>query len=236
MLYAQINKLRISHVFLGATFIMRSRWKPYLISALVPLILIAAFNISESFIPQSLPVTLLYSIFSYFIVASVAFTYHRITLLGPKSTSMKSQFQIDKARVVFVGNLFLIALMTVMPLLLGATFANLVLDRPAPLWLLLGPVGFYLSARLSVTLPARAVGRPLSLSQAWALTSGNGLKIMLLLYVLPYAAQFLIARQEIWSTLSYAALVLVGVTCFLLPFIVVSLIYAELFNFKVESV
>jgi len=64
----------------------------------------------------------------------------------------------------------------------------------------------YLSARLSVLLPAIAIDQKRNLAWAWALTEGNGWRLVWLLWVLPILVSALLPDAERTSFIESAAL------------------------------
>jgi hypothetical protein len=57
--------------------------------------------------------------------------------------------------------------------------------------------GAYLCARLSMLLPATAVDKRQDMGWAWALTKGNGWRLVALLWLLPFAYAYLMPE---WDT------------------------------------
>ena len=223
------RKLRIGRVLLGTVVLAQSRWRSYSFAAVGPFLLMVPVTFSRDLISPGIPLAIVYSIISYFIVATIAFSYHRISLLGSNSTSFQHQFRLDRSKVLFVANVFFVAAVVAMPLLVIGGVSRLVFGSVHLVWVpILVPLGFYLSSRISVLVPARAIGHRLSLSEAWLLTRGNGLKIMLLVYALPFFGGLFIDKQEVAGFGYFLALLALSVAVFLLPFILLSMVYSEL--------
>ena len=72
-------------------------------------------------------------------------------------------------------------------------------------FLLLSIPGAYICARFSMLLPATALDRKPKLAWAWALTKGNGLKLTVLLWIIPFVFPYLYADWETDTPLYYLA-------------------------------
>lgn len=83
-------------------------------------------------------------------------------------------------------------------------------------FLLLSIPGAYICARFSMLLPATALDRKPKLAWAWALTKGNGLKLAVLLWIMPFVLSYLYSGWKTDTPLPYLALniVLSGLTAF----------------------
>lgn len=83
-------------------------------------------------------------------------------------------------------------------------------------FLLLSLPSAYICARLSMLLPATALDRKPNLAWAWALTKGNGLKLAILLWIIPFVFPFLYSGWQIDTPLLYLAVnvVLSALTAF----------------------
>lgn len=89
---------------------------------------------------------------------------------------------------------------------------------------------YYLLARLSLMLPAIATDRQIRLSDAWSLGKNNGLKLMLVVSVLPWAlSSFLeLAWRDNSSAFEVGLLTLLGCLTFIIEISALSLAYREL--------
>jgi len=117
-------------------------------------------------------------------VASIAVAWHRLVLRDERVTG-RAYLRLDRVVLVYAALLLLVKLLFTLPSYLNDMFAGTVTDAetmstllPNLLIFLLGIVGFYVVARLSVILPARALERDdITLGRVWEETRGNGWKL-----------------------------------------------------------
>lgn len=152
---------------------------------------VLAIQLANGFLGPSLALELMGMIAA--MVLTVA--CHRVFVLGPNAVSGYG-FKWWAARVArFFGAAFVISLITLVvaipalfTLLLGAPAEELAAGSAVvPVWtqaaaLLLGLPALYVFGRLSLVLPAVAtVDGPDDLGGAWSLSSGNGLRVLLVI-------------------------------------------------------
>lgn len=220
-----ITKLRINHILLGTAYLIKSRWQSYVTSLLLPLSLIELLSFYEAHTQLIIPVMFVLATIDFLMKCNIAYAFHQVSLIGPSSKSWHEQLLIDREKVIFFGSMvFVMLLPLIWPIFIVKSFNHFST--------LLMLIGFYLSTRISVILPARAVGKPLSLKSAWVLTKGHGMRMMLLLYVLPFFVHFLLNKQEIVNLVHYFVFLVIEVLVGATFFIVLSLIYAELTHSK----
>lgn len=118
----------------------------------------------------------------------VAVAWHRYVLLNEYPDAVLPAFRGGRVLAYF-GRVVLLALVLVLPLIiLGVVTANLVGGRGGSwpvgltvLFVIAGAVFFWASTRLSMVLPAAAIGEPLGLAGAWAATQPISLRVFGLL-------------------------------------------------------
>lgn len=147
----------------------------------------------------------------------------------------------------FMGNMFLVYMvfaLTVMVLLFFAAGFGLITlpavgQEPPPEFdsqglgrqlLLLGLPATYVLARLSLVFPATALGRQLSLGEAWVMSKGNGWRVFIIVGVLPWAFSALISLllRDNATVFEMFFFQVAGYAVFVLELIALSLCYKEL--------
>lgn len=157
-----------------------------------------AFNVLEP-----LEASWLHKVLSVLVYTLLAVNVHRTLLRAEKPVlvrwTMRETRFLGWLVVIYVYFALIFALLG---LLIGAMTGD-ALDLYGGDWvaalvfLLLSLPGAYLGARLSMLLPATAVDRRQGFAWAWALTDGNGFRLVALLWVLPFAYTMLIPN---WAT------------------------------------
>lgn len=135
----------------------------------------------------------LYNILSLLVYTLLAVNVHRVLLRAEKP--VLSRWTMRETR--FLGWLIVIYVyFALIFALLGLVIGSMTVDAldlvggdwtAALAFLLLSLPGAYLGARLSLLLPATAVDKRQGFAWAWALTDGNGFRLVALLWVLPFA-------------------------------------------------
>jgi hypothetical protein len=181
----------------GAVFEVVTRWRPLLRALIVPAVLMMGTNYATQYLMQwhfstrgsleELKVLgyiqfvvwlLLYSIF--------AMSCHRVILLG--EASLPSRFGIywtmRETRflgwVILVGTIYM--LMT-FPFQVAALYVQPEFNPRLITWYVPVLLATYIDGRISMVLPATAVGERSSIIESWRLTRGKGLHIMAALFI-----------------------------------------------------
>jgi hypothetical protein len=139
-----------------------------------------------------------------FLVTIAALSCHRVILQGPEfiplfgasgTTARDWRFIGTAAVLLLVTNLlvwtFTLAIFIPAVLLEPEWMASL--DRGASFEIgrFVSLPAFYIVCRYSICLPAAAIDRPLHLRQAWAITRGYGMRLLLLIGALPWLLHFI---------------------------------------------
>lgn len=164
---------------------------------------------------EPLEAAILHYIIVLFVYTMLAISVHRL-LLNAEQPSMR-YWRMRETR--FMGWLLLIYLSYTLIFAGFGILLSLLSGRPlesfGASWigsldfLLMSLPGAYISARLSMLLPATALDRKPNFAWAWALTKANGLKLMTLLWVLPFVFSLLYSGWQTDTPLFYLALSIV---------------------------
>ena len=132
-----------------------------------------------------------------------ALSCHRVILLGPESvpalgasgSTLRDWQFIGLALVLFfVTNLLLQVASILIFVPLGLLKPGFVRSAPEMV-LVIGRFAalpaLYVTCRYAICLPAIAIDRPLRVKQAWAMTRGHGLRLLLLIGISPWLLHFL---------------------------------------------
>lgn len=134
------------------------------------------------------------SLLSWLLSVLIAIALHRALLRGRDSLTARDVWRWGRREWQFFLNLILVGMITVAPIMVfGAGFGSLLVAQlPEPLsqpvsiliWGASAALGGYLSARLSLVLPAIAVEHAMARDHAaiWALTRGNGWRLAVLVW------------------------------------------------------
>jgi hypothetical protein len=128
---------------------------------------------------------------------------HRIVLLGSASVPEYGMFQIGRRDLLFAGGLIKIAIISILAIICGVmilqlpvlVLGKLFVGKADSRWLgeylpfIAYLIQVYMLARLGLILPAIAVDKSPSLKWAWQVSRGNGLRLMLMLGLLPWLLQ-----------------------------------------------
>lgn len=171
---------------------------------------------------EPLHAALLHKGIGFLVYTALAISVHRL-LLNAEQPSMRYWRMRE---VQFMGWLLLIYVCFKLIFIgLGFVFF-LISSKPIELFgdseigslvfLLLSIPSAYICARFSMLLPATALDRKPNFAWTWALTKANGLKLMTLLWVLPFIFSYLYSGLETDTPLLYLAanLVLSALTAF----------------------
>ncbi len=118
-------------------------------------------------------------------LASIAVAWHRLVLLD-EHVENRTYLRLDRVVVIYAGLFLLFALLATVPQYIigpyagSATGAGALSDLLTRfLALFVGVAGFYIAARLSIILPARALERTdITLARAWKETRRNGWRLI----------------------------------------------------------
>ncbi|WP_299950123.1 hypothetical protein [uncultured Ruegeria sp.] len=168
----------------------------------------------------------------------IAVSWHRFILLEEYPTGILPTFRFDRilayfGRILMLGILVMIAYipMVLVFAVLGEGLAGISVILMI-IYTIFLVICFY---RLSIILPAAAIGNPISLSEAWNNTTGVGGSILLLLVV---AFLFQVLVQLVFTMLAIIPVLGVLLTVFLgtlvLPMISVS-IFTTMYGVFVEK-
>ena len=157
-----------------------------------------------------------------------AVTCHRVVLLDDGATPRYGIHSWSGREMRFLGwtlvgvfCLFVGVVPVAIPAGIIAGGRDFFSDYPM-LWLPVAIPGAYVSARLSVLLPATAVGERFDMSWAWKTTSGNGWRLLVVVGLLPFLFDTLIEDIEAVGFVALAFIVRV-VGCALLAFEIAAL-------------
>ncbi|MFP5409996.1 MAG: hypothetical protein ACLGG6_03385 [Gammaproteobacteria bacterium] len=157
----------------------------------------------------------LYKILSLLVYTLLAVNVHRVLLRA--ENPVLSRWTMRETR--FLGWLLVIYVYFALIFALFGLVIGSVTEDPLDFidggwtavlaFLLLGLPGAYLGARLSMLLPATAVDKRQGFAWSWALTDGNGLRLVALLWVLPFVYPMLIPNWVADNAVLYLAASLV---------------------------
>lgn len=160
---------------------------------------------------EPLHATLLHKAINLFVYTALAISVHRL-LLNAEQPAMR-YWRMREVR--FIGWVLLIVLFFALifaglggfiSTFGGAQFELFKGDWTTTLvFLLLSLPGAYICVRLSMLLPATALDRKPKLAWSWALTKGNGLKLVILLWIIPFVFPFLYSGWQTYTPLYYLA-------------------------------
>jgi hypothetical protein len=174
---------------------------------------------------------LLHTVIGALAFASMAVAWHRLMLLGERPPAI--HLRVNGWVLRYIRRFLLIALVAVpiqllcalllLPVLSSLPFPSPGLPPSAGRLLAMNLMGLFISLpaiavtiRLSVSLPAIAIGRTMTLEETWGLTRGNALELCggtLLLYVPSYAMGMgvvLLPLMQGGSLLAILSIVAVG--------------------------
>lgn len=171
---------------------------------------------------EHLHAALLHKAIGLFVYTALAISVHRL-LLNAETTAI-GYWRMREVRfmswVIFIVLFFTIifsGLGGFITTLGGPQFELFRGDWTATLvFLLLSLPGAYICARLSMLLPATALDRKPKFGWAWALTKGNGLKLAVLLWIIPFLFPYLYSGWVTDTPLLYLVhnIALIGLTAF----------------------
>ncbi|MDJ0905824.1 MAG: hypothetical protein QNI96_07380 [Woeseiaceae bacterium] len=179
----------------GAVSEVAARWRPLLRALIVPALLITALNFGTQYLmqwqhesngsfeglqalgwAQFVVWFLLYALF--------AMSCHRIILLGEESLPNRFGIYWTMRETRFLGWVVLVAMIYMLlsaPFQIAATYLRLYITPDSFYWHFNAyiPVllATYVDGRISMVLPATAVGERSSIVESWRMTRGNGLHI-----------------------------------------------------------
>ncbi|MBB6093074.1 hypothetical protein HNQ60_001952 [Povalibacter uvarum] len=138
-----------------------------------------------------------------FVLIFAAVSCHRVILLGPESVPRWGVTGWHRREWGFVLLALIVGIASTASSLAGGIAASIVLMIPVNLldvasqsWMIWCTeastliVGAYVMGRLSLALPAMAVDEPINLRDAWRLSSGNAVRLMVLVAVIPWLLRF----------------------------------------------
>jgi len=182
-------------IFVHSLRMVIGNWRDVLRIVLVPVLiwgsLLGAFvtyiGAQQSEVAQGVLIfsTLWFVAVATLLVLWVLVAWHRFILLEEAPTRFLPPFHFDRM-LAYLGYVLLVSLLVVLPSL--ALVTPLIMMSQIGVLAFVGMGVVYVCAgivffRLSVILPASAIDRPLSLSQAWQATSGSFFGFLILLIV-----------------------------------------------------
>ena len=199
-----VHRLLVWATIGEAALAIAKEWKTLLKAIAVPAMIVAGVNVvfPEGLSLLALPLMVLSGVFGMMIAISC----HRLVLLGPDAlpsalglfwTERETRFLGRSVGLMLIsGGLVSLGLVLIGGLVFGAMLAVGV--SPAPLststrdflvvvfMFALGPVFLpvaYVSARLSLVLPATAIGQHLTFKDSWRLSRSHGWRLALVLFL-----------------------------------------------------
>jgi hypothetical protein len=228
------KKLNVAQVFLEAIWLFKTRLSSYIICAVLPIFsmtLMQYWLVASSISSIKL---ISYYLAKSFFISLMAISFHKISLIGKSSSSIADQLLLDKEKFRFFLNTLYIGVIPFFIFIVLAPLAIILLGKLATFgkvffWLFIF-VALYIPSRVSIILPALAIGEKLSFKSAWRLTEGNGTKIMIVLYLIPVFVSFV---KLISSNIIILFIVdIASIFLFLLVFILLSVIYKHLMKIR----
>lgn len=195
----KIDILRIWRVLVAE---LALKYRPLVRALLVPAVLMA---IADWVVIESTGVVTLAFMAIYWVFAAMfAVSTHRVVLLSPAALSNPWGVYVDRYVFRYVGYSFLIGFAmfflitgaTLLFLPLSAVLPGLVVVLPVTaLWLAL----IYVMARLSMVLPAQAIGDRFDLVEMFKIAGGNGWRLVVAT-LLPMGAAAIVLYPLIFVT------------------------------------
>jgi len=200
-------RLPVGKILIGAFFVCWSN-RESLAKGLLPtaaLIISIGLVWQLSGIPLSNPVSVFFVALSMLLFAKFAVICHRLVLIdfntgsrliSPFSWSERETRFLRKIIIVYVLTFLGSILISMVPLALVAqSMPEAQRNNPAALFpfavLLAGIPGVYLLARMSLVFPATAVDSQSSLGWAWNKSRGNGIRIAIIVGLIPWMSALL---------------------------------------------
>jgi hypothetical protein len=218
-----LNGLPVAACVLETWGELRKKWLALVTALFLPAVALSAIETTHLGLSDAFP----YNLFLWCVTAPFytlfAVICHRIVILGPGSLPNAFGIFWSRRETGFLGWTILIIVLNwgfaLLAALLYFAIPTHVLGMRIP-WFpvaVLLITGYYLYMRISMILPATAVDQATSLVDAWYLTLGNGIRLMLV---------------TLLSTLPFV-LVVVGLVCLVpnsggLPFAIISEIFQDL--------
>lgn len=167
----------------------------------------------------------------------LAVRIHRLVLLGVHEDAPAHRLKTvgNYLSALVLGTVILVVLIAIVSFRYVPTGGNpgdadgMIGLPPWAAWLAQLPA-FYLLARLAVALPAFALGQGWRLNDAWRLSSGNGWRLVLIVFLLPVGIDWFVAivYGYIWYSVAIAALAVFKALLTTESVIALSLAYREL--------
>lgn len=200
-------RLPVGKILIGAFFICWSN-QLNLVKGLLPtagLIIAIGLAWQLSGITLSNPVSVFFVALSMLLFAKFAVICHRLVLvdfsagsrwLSPFSWSGRETLFLRKMIIVYVLTFLGSVLISMVPLAMVAqSLPEAQRNNPVALFpfavLLAGIPGIYLLARMSLVFPATAVDSQSSLAWAWNKSRGNGIRIAIIVGLIPWMSAVL---------------------------------------------
>lgn len=198
----QRYRLPVSKIMVGALFICWSNWKK-LVKGLLPtaaLIFTVGLVWQLSGIRLNNPVSIFFAVLSLLLFAKFAVTCHRLVLVDfnaddrwtlPFSWSVRESVFLRRMIIVYAITSVGSILISLVPLAMVAqSIPESQRNDPATLlpfaMLFAGIPAIYFLARLSLVFPATAVDAQTGIGQAWNQSRGNGLRIAIIVGLIPW--------------------------------------------------
>lgn len=173
---------------------------------------------------EPLHAALLHKTIGLFVYTGLAISVHRL-LLNAEQPAMR-YWRMREIRfigwvlfIVFFYTLIFSGLGGLISILGGAQYELFRSNWTAKgtlIFMLLSLPGAYICARYAMLLPATALDKKPSLAWTWGLTKGNGLKLAILLWIIPFVFSYLYSGWQTDTPLLYLAanIVLSALTAF----------------------
>ncbi len=124
---------------------------------------------------------------SFFISVLYATTSHQFTLAPKENKPTKSLHLWGAKETSYFFRSLQIGLLSVLAFALSSSVLSVIIGKQLVyLTLTLGVIcAIYILSRLSIILPESALGKPTSLKRAWAMSKGNGTRMLLIVVIIP---------------------------------------------------
>ncbi len=230
----------------GAIREVITRWRPLLRALIVPAVLMTATSFATQYLIQwhwetyrsmDRLAVLGYVQLMVWLVLYVLFgmSCHRIILLGEESLPSRYGIYWTMRETRFLGWVILVGAIHML-LIFPFQFATLYLPSESVPWYVTWYVPIlvatYFDGRISLVLPATAVGEQSSIVESWRLTRGKGLHIMAALFLVAIATDyFSTATKHVLDDAALTALLVSSMVTFPLVAVAVGILsvtYREL--------
>jgi hypothetical protein len=240
------RRLSIVRIIAGAFDYPWQHRSAFARSLAIPALAIIACTLAWSTVTRSGDILLswmLYGVYSA-ICSWAAVICHRLVLLdpadagafaGPAGPRRLLTFLVAVICIAFAYLAVMLAGISVLAVVTGTTYIPAGQARPKPVdfqwavWLAQF-VALYVSARLALTLPAIATDRGFSFGQAWIHSRGNGWRLAIVVFGLPWFASNLAGflSRDGATVVEIAALLILGIVLLAVEVVALSLSFYDL--------